>query len=187
MGSVTRIRVFVGIVCGLLMSWPLSGLTDAMRDPTAHFFHQSFGDLQEELGTAREEGKKGVLVMFEQDDCPWCKKMRARVLNRSTVQEFYRRHFRILSVDTEGDTEIIDFSGEPVAEKDFSLKHNRVRATPVFAFFALDGRLMFKYTGATRDIDEFLWLGEFVVADLYKTRRFSKYKRERRAEARAQS
>jgi len=169
------------------MCWPFVTSADALRDPIENFFDQSFGDLHEELVTAREEGKKGLLIMFESEDCPWCKKMRALVLNRASVQDYYRDHFRILTVDTEGDTELVDFAGKSVAEKDFSLKHNRVRATPVFAFFDLDGGLMFKYTGAARDIDEFMWLGEFVADDHYKTKKFSKYKRERRAQARNQS
>jgi thioredoxin-related protein len=165
----------------------VAAAADTLRDPMANFFHQSFGDLQEELDTARTEDKRGLLVMFESEDCPWCKKMHALVLNQAPVQDYYRQHFRIVSVDTEGDTELIDFNGQPMPEKDFALKHNRVRATPVFAFFDLDGDLIFKYTGATRDIDEFMWLAEFVVDGRYKTENFPKYKRERRAQARNQS
>jgi len=178
---------FSWYVMWIVLVWPAAGLADALRDPISNFFHQSFGDLQEELATARDENKRGLLVMFESDDCPWCKKMRALILNRAAVQDYYRNHFRIVTVDTEGDTEIVDFTGQSVPEKDFALKHNRVRATPVFAFFDLDGALMFKYTGATRDIDEFMWLGEFVVDDYYKTEKFPNYKRERRAQARNQS
>jgi thioredoxin-related protein len=147
-----------------------------------NFFHQSFGDLQEELATARDEDKKGLLVMFETDDCPWCKRMKAMVLNQKSIQDYYRSHFRILAVDTNGDTLITDFAGNEVAEKDFALKHNRVRATPVFAFFDLEGNMMMRYTGATRNAEEFQRLGEFVVDDHYRTTKFTKYKRERRAD-----
>ena len=61
--------------------------------------------------------------------------------------------------DTRGDTMLTDFSGREMAEKDFAFKEHRVRATPVFIFFGLDGKPMLRYTGATRDVDEFLWLG----------------------------
>ena len=40
----------------------LSGIGAALaeiRDPEEHFFHQTFGDLQEEVELALEEGQKG--------------------------------------------------------------------------------------------------------------------------------
>ncbi|MBI3576255.1 MAG: thioredoxin fold domain-containing protein [Gammaproteobacteria bacterium] len=151
------------------------------RDPMTHFFEQSFGNLKDELALARKEGKAGVFVMFSDPDCPWCDKMKATVLNRPAVQEYYRRHFRLLHLDTRGDTLLTDFSGREMTEKDFAFKEHRVRATPVFIFFGLDGKPLLRYTGATRDVDEFLWLGEFVVSGAYKTRNFTVYKRERLA------
>ncbi len=166
------------VICAGAFSSPLLGQS---RDPGSHFFHQSFGDLPEELGLAREQSQHGLLIMFETTDCPWCKKMKSTVLNRAEVQDYYRKNFRVLTLDTEGDNVITDFSGAEIAEKDFALKHNRVRATPVFAFFDLEGRLLMKYTGATRDLQEFMWLGEFVVDGHYRNKKFTKYKRDKRA------
>jgi thioredoxin-related protein len=65
-------------------------------------------------------------------------------------------------------------------EKDFAFKQHRVRATPVFGFFDLEGKMITRFTGATNDAQEFLWLGEFVVDGHYKTTNFSRYKREKR-------
>ena len=149
------------------------------REPMEYFFHQSFNNLPEEAELAREEGKIGIFVMFNDPDCPWCKKMKATVLNQVPVQEFYRKHFRILHLDTRGDTMMTNFQGEEIAEKDFALLTHRVRATPVFMFFDLDGNVTLKYTGATRSVDEFLWMGEFVLNGEYKNTKFSVYKRER--------
>lgn len=149
------------------------------RDAMTHFFEQSFGNLKDELVLAKQGGKQGVFVMFNDPDCPWCQKMKATVLNQVAVQDYYRAHFRVLHVDTRGDAMLTDFSGRETSEKDFAFKEHRVRATPVFIFFGLDGKPMYRFTGATRDIDEFLWLGEFVVQGEYKTRNFTVYKRER--------
>ena len=52
------------------------------RDPATYFFHDSFNDLREEGEIARLEGKVGVLVMFETDDCPSCRRMKEMVLNQ---------------------------------------------------------------------------------------------------------
>jgi thioredoxin-related protein len=154
-----------------------------IRDPNRFFFDQSFGNLQDEVAEARKEHKLGILVMFETADCPWCEKMMATVLNQADVQDYYRKYFRAIQVDTNGDLPLVNFSGKEMTQKDFAFGHNRVRATPVFAFFDLQGELMTKYTGATKDASEFLWLGEFVVTGAYKQGNFTTYKRERQAAA----
>ena len=80
--------------------------------------------------------------------------------------------------------EISDFKGQPIKEKDFAFRHFKVRATPVFAFFDLDGNLLTRFTGATNSADEFMWLGEFVVDGHYKSTNFSRYKRAKKKEMR---
>lgn len=157
---------------------PLSA-AETTRDPMQHFFQQGFNNLPDEVETAKSGGQQAILVMFEADDCPWCAKMKATVLNQVTVQDYYRQHFRILMMDVNGDVPMTDFNGQEMSQKDFAFKNNRVRATPVFVFFGLDGKLLTKYTGATRGPEEFLWLGEFVVSGTWKTTNFTAYKRER--------
>ena len=150
-----------------------------VRDPEEYFFDRTFGDFSEELTHAREQGKTGILLMFEMDECPFCHRMKTTVLNQSEIQDYFKEHFLIFPVDIEGDVEITDFSGNSVSQKDFALKQFRVRATPVFAFFNLDGMLVARYTGATRNADEFRWLGEYVVEAAYTKTSFTRYKRER--------
>jgi thioredoxin-related protein len=149
-----------------------------VRDPQAYFFDESFGNFAEELANAREQGKQGVLIMFQQADCPYCHRMRSTVLNQSMVQDYFRDHFLIFEVDIEGDVEIIDFSGKRMSEKDFAFRENRVRATPVFAFFNLDGKPMARYTGATTNVGEFMLLGKYVVDGDSGSMSFNRYKRE---------
>ncbi len=155
--------------------------TQRVRDASEYFFHQSFNNLQEEAQIAGEEGKIGLFVMFNDSDCPWCQKMKISVMNQVAVQKFYRKHFRIIHLDTRGDTMMSNFDGSELAEKDYAFKIQRVRATPVFIFFDLEGKKMVRYTGATRSIEEFLLLGEFVTSGAYKSTKFTRYKRERLA------
>ncbi|MES9986385.1 MAG: thioredoxin family protein [Candidatus Thiodiazotropha endolucinida] len=163
-----------------LLLLPFADIAAATRDPGDHFFDQSLGNFSDELEVARDEGKKGVLIMFEMDECPFCHRMKTRVLNQVDVQDYFKQHFLIYTVDIEGDVEIADFRGNTMKEKDFAFKQFRVRATPVFGFFDLEGKMIARFTGATNDAREFLWLGEFVVNDHYKTTNFSRYKREKR-------
>ncbi|MEE9492490.1 MAG: thioredoxin family protein [Gammaproteobacteria bacterium] len=155
-----------------------------LRDPGDHFFDQSLGDLQEELTIAREDGKKAVMLFFEQEECPFCRRMKADVLNRPDVQEYYKKNFRIIPIDIEGDLSIKDFQGVDIREKDFAFHVHRVRATPVFLFVDLYGNPLARYTGATADIDEFKWLADYVLASEYKNLPFTKYKRQRRQQSR---
>jgi thioredoxin-related protein len=149
------------------------------RDAMEYFFHQSFNNLDEELEIAAEENKSGVFIMFSDKDCPWCLKMKTTIMNRVEVQNYYRQHFRLLTVDIRGDTPMTDFDGNDVSEKDFAFKQHRVRATPVFMFFDSSGKKTMRLTGIVRDAKEFLWLGEFVVSGAYQKTNFTKYKRER--------
>ncbi len=150
------------------------------RDPQQHFFQESFGDFQEEAEIALDEGKTGIFVFFEMDECPFCHYMKTHVLNQKSVQEYFRNNFRIITVDIEGDVEITDFDGTTMKAKDFSLKKHRVRATPVMAFFDLEGNRVFRFTGKTSGPEEFLMMGEFVVSGAYKDQKFNRYKREQR-------
>ena len=152
---------------------------ETTRDPMQHFFQQGFNNLPDEVAAAKSGGQQAILIMFEAEDCPWCAKMKATVLNQVTVQDYFRKHFRVLMMDVNGDVPMTDFSGKEMPQKDFAFQHNRVRATPVFVFIGLDGKPMAKYTGAARDPEEFLWLGEFVVSGAWKTTNFTAYKRER--------
>ncbi len=185
-GGITDMRLLLripAVLIGLLLLSQVAG-AGVTRDPAEYFFQESFGDFLEELARAREEHKQGILLFFEQADCPFCHRMKTTILNQPEVQDYYRAHFRIFSVDIEGDLEITDFSGNRTPEKDFAFRQFHVRATPVFAFIDLDGNLVARYTGPTSNAQEFLWLGEYVADGHYRTESFSSFKRDKRGQAR---
>lgn len=153
----------------------------------AKFFDESFNDMQDEIKTAKADGKQGLLIMFEMDECPFCHRMKTTVLNRSDIQDYYKENFRIISVDIEGDLELTNFQGETTTQKDFSLKEFRVRATPVFQFVGLDGEPVKngRLTGATKDAEEFMLFGKYVVDKQNENMPFSKFKREQTNDAKS--
>ena len=142
-------RLLLIAMCGLIL-WPLANNAATPRDPYQHFFEETWGDYSEELERARKEGKQGILIFFEMDECPFCHYMKNNVLNQPQVQEYFRKHFLSFSVDIEGDVEITNLHGKKMRQKDFAFKENRVRATPVIAFFDLRGTRVFRHTGKTR-------------------------------------
>ena len=163
----------------LFAIFSISSVHAEQRDPMQHFFHAFFDELDGEVETAREEGKKGVLLMFEEDDCPFCARMKKTILNQSEVQDYFRENFRIIAIDKENEIEITNFQGETIMMKDFAEKVHRVRATPVFMVFGLDGKKMKRgrYTGAMTSVDEFMAFGRFFAEGINQKTSFTRYKK----------
>ena len=93
---------------------------------------------------------------------------------------FYHENFLVFRVDIEGDIEIVNMQGKTMKQKDFAFREHRVRATPVIAFFDLDGKKIFRHTGKTSGVEEFMWIGEYVADKTYKDMSFTRYKRLKR-------
>lgn len=159
---------------------PMAAAEGDRRDPQDHFFEQNSGNLAAELQTAKDDGKLALLIMLDSPECPWCDKMKDRVLNRRIVQEYYRKYFRVLRIEIEHDTVLTNFEGQEMPQKDFVFEYNRIFATPVFLFFDLEGKPLVKYTGIVDDTEEFLWLAEFVAEGHYRNgQRFFSYRRQK--------
>jgi thioredoxin-related protein len=166
-------KVFVA--CVLLLFSSL-GLAET-RDVHSFFFNQKFGDFKADLDTARQQGKSGILLMYQQAGCPFCRRMENTVLNQSQVQDYYRKHFLIFNIDIRGDIPMTDFKGKETTEKAFSAV-SRVRATPTFIFYDLSGNQTARFTGVSKDAGEFLLLGRYVVDGAYKRLPFARYEME---------
>ena len=179
----TLICLFLGLVLRELFAPSAILGADNTRDPYKYFFENSFGDYAEELARAKKEGKKALMLFFELDECPFCHRMKETVLNQVEVQEYFRKHFMMIAVDVEGQTDVVSFQNQNKIAKDFAEKDFRVRATPVFVFVDLDGKPIARFTGATSGVEEFLLFGEYVADGHYKSETFVKYKRQKRKQS----
>ena len=168
------------LMISILLFTLISTVHATPRDPYKHFFNETWGDFKEELANAREQGKKGILVFFEMDECPFCHYMKKNVINQEDVQAYYQKHFLNFSVDIEGDVEMTNLKGQKTRQKDFAFKEFRVRATPVIMYFDLDGKPIHRHTGKTAGKEEFMWIGEYIVDGHYKKGPFTRFKREKR-------
>ncbi|MHB8166208.1 MAG: thioredoxin family protein [Sulfuricella sp.] len=148
----------------------LAALTPTLSIIASAFYHT-------ELAVVRKEGKMGILLMYEQEGCPYCQRMKETVLNQSEVQDYYRQRFLVFSIDIKGDNPRVDFSGKETTEKKFAAEQ-RVRATPVFVFYDLDGKPMTRFTGVSKDVNEFMLLGRYVAGGFWKTMPFTKYEQQ---------
>ncbi|MFY9210498.1 MAG: thioredoxin family protein [Aestuariivita sp.] len=87
--------------------------TDWMRD--------TFKDLNEDLADANAEGKR-LVIMVEQRGCIYCTKMHQEVFPREDIASYIRENFFVVQVNLHGDTEITDFDGEVLTEKQAARK-----------------------------------------------------------------
>lgn len=176
MTSNNRVKSWRWLVIVLALCAMVSVRAHAQRQTAPHFFDLTLGDFKEELQTAREMGKAGVVLFFEMKGCPFCHHMKEKVFSRPEVHDYYKKHFLIFSVDTEGSVEITDFLGRKVKQKEFAQQQYKVQAVPAMIFIDLDSKPVARFSGVTSDIDEVLRLGEYVVAGIYKQMPFSRYK-----------
>jgi thioredoxin-related protein len=160
----------------LLALLPLSAIAADTRD-AASFFNLHMGDLKSELAEAKSEGKKAVLVMFEQEGCPGCLYMKRNILNRKDVQDFYRANFANLSLDIWSSVPVRDFTDREQTEKAYA-QGAKIKGTPTFVFYDLGGHEVVRIFGTIDTPDEFLLLGRFVATGAYKTRSFAQYKQQ---------
>jgi len=134
----------------------------------------SFLDLKEDLKEAKQEGKY-LFIMFEQEGCPFCDKMRVVTFQDKRVKEFFTKHFYMIEIDIKGANPVIFFNGEEMTEKEIAHKF-RVRATPHFVFFDHDGKIILSIPGYIPP-KEFLLIGRYVAEGFYKKMSFYKFKK----------
>ena len=150
----------------LLVTTSVSAGDQVVRDPREFFFTQSFGDMPEELATAKKQGKQGLLLFFEAEGCPYCLAMLKRVFNQKKVQNWYQEHFLSIAIDIHGDVEIKDFDGVTLPSKVFS-EQRKVFMTPVLSFIDQEGIEVYRHLGMVKTPEEFLMMGEYIVGKHY--------------------
>jgi thioredoxin-related protein len=148
------------------------------RDPRAHFFTPTFGDLNEEMQVARDEGKLGMLLFFEAEACPYCQLMLSNVFSDPQVQDWYNERFVSIAVDIHGDVELTDFDGIVLPSKVFS-DHRRIFLTPIVAFIDLDGNEIYRRLGMIKTPEDFLLLGEYIAGKHHYLMEYETFVRER--------
>jgi len=148
------------------------------RDPHEFFFSQTFGDLPEELDQARRDGKVGMILFFEQDGCPYCRRMMQTVFNQRVVQDWFMERFVSFEIDIRGDVEIRDFDNVTLPSKVFAAQR-RVDSTPVISFIDLQGTEVFRWSRAVSSPDAMLLMGRYVAEGRYTDMNWDDYARGR--------
>jgi len=123
-------------------------------------------DLRTEIADAAKDGKR-LIVMFHEEGCPWCNKMRERIFPHSKIQAYYGEHFVLLEQDIKGDLDLVSPDGKKMTQKKFAQKM-RVRGTPTFIFYDTDGKIAARIPGY-QDVATFLASGKYVHEGIFKS------------------
>ena len=96
------------------------------------WMRDTFKDLSEDLAEANDEGKR-LVIFFEQRGCIYCAKMHKDVFSDPEISQYIDDNYFVVQMNLHGDTEVVDFDGEALSEKDIARKW-RVMFTPTILF-----------------------------------------------------
>ncbi|MFG1375690.1 SoxW family protein [Xanthobacter autotrophicus] len=104
---------------------------------TQDWYVDSFLDLGEDLAAATAK-KRHFALQWSQRGCIYCKELHTVYFADPALADPIRAAFDIVHLDLFGAREVTAFDGTRLTEKAFG-QHERIRATPTFQFFVLDG------------------------------------------------
>ena len=109
------------------------------------WFAQSLLILPEEIADAARE-KKRVVLYFEQDGCPYCKRMVEVTFRDPAVAKRMQERFVPIALNIWGDREVTAPGGEAMSEKQLT-RSLRIQFTPTMIFFDEKGEVALRLNG----------------------------------------
>ena len=132
----------VGMKAWLLALF-LVGSAHAQEHPD--WFARSLMVLPEEIANAAKENKR-VVLYFEQDGCPYCKRMVEVTFRDPKIAARMQERFVPIALNIWGDRELTTPEGKATTEKQFALQI-KVQFTPTLVFFDEKGAVALRING----------------------------------------
>jgi thioredoxin-related protein len=146
--------VLVGALMGGLLAHPVDGHAEenvlgayrgAKTTVYPDWFKDSFLEFADDIAEAAENGRR-VLIIFHQDNCPYCNALVERNLSQKQIEEKVRENFDVIAVNMWGDRDVVTVEGESFSEKDFA-RALRVQFTPTIVIFDEQGNVALRLNG----------------------------------------
>ncbi len=109
------------------------------------WFKESFLDLEEDVAEATDEGKR-LLLIFQQDRCPYCNILVERNLSQRDIAELMQNEFQVIGLNIAGDRELRHVDGGEFTAKTFA-KTLGVQFTPTVLFLDESGATVLRLNG----------------------------------------
>ncbi len=129
-GSLVRKCVALGM---LILAWLAPASFAAGANPAL----PGARDLALEAASAERRGR-ALLVLFSQEGCPWCERVRREFLLPMSRNADYRGRIAFVQVDVDSDRALRDFGGSATTHAAFA-RANGVRLYPTVILFGTGG------------------------------------------------
>lgn len=124
------------LVAGCLLALSIAPAQAELNDDGLHvapWLRETFRDLREDLDEANANGQR-FAVIIEQRGCIYCDEMHAEVFSVPEIEQHLTEDFFVVRLNMYGATEVTDFDGEFLTERD-AVRRWRVLFTPTILFF----------------------------------------------------
>lgn len=148
-------KYYLSIFLVLFATSPLHAAEPAAAKPGAYYgaksteypdwFKESFLDLREDIKEAQKAGKR-VMLMFTQENCPYCNLLVERNLSQRGIEDTLKTKFDVIAVNLWGDREVTGLDGKPYTEKSYSAAL-KIQFTPTLVFFDESGNTILRLNG----------------------------------------
>src|SRR5262245_26668219 len=126
-----------------LLAFAFAGNLLAQEVPS--WFGLSFLVLPEDIAAAAKEGKR-LMLYFEQNGCPYCKRMVEVNFADPAIAERIQRRFVPLAINIWGDREVTAPDGTAMSEKKLAA-HLKIQFTPTIVFLDEKGGVALRLNG----------------------------------------
>jgi thioredoxin-related protein len=110
------------------------------------WFKLSFLDIKEDLDEAKEGGKKGLILYFGMERCPYCKALLEVNFAKPDIKTYTQENFDVVAIDVRGSRSVTLVTGETMTENEFAV-HRKANFTPTLVFYDLAGKEVHRMVG----------------------------------------
>jgi len=110
------------------------------------WFKPSFFNLQQELAEARENGKRGVVVMLGFEGCHTCRALLKTTFSDKNIITRLRKQYDVIGMDIFSELDVITPDGTATIVRDYA-EQVSARMTPTLLFYGSENVLLVKIVG----------------------------------------
>ncbi len=109
------------------------------------WFKESFLVLRDDVKEAAQANKR-VLLLFNQDNCPYCSALVERNLSQREIEATMRKKFDVIAMNIWGDREVVGLDGKSYTEKTYAAAL-KIQFTPSLLFLDESGGVVLRLNG----------------------------------------
>jgi thioredoxin-related protein len=106
----------------------------------------SFLNLRDDLQEARKRKRRGLIVYFGQEYCPYCRALLEKDFGRRDIERYTQNYFDVVAIDIHGQKTVTDLQGRELTEKAYAEKE-KVNFTPTLIFYDTDAHEALRLQG----------------------------------------